>query len=89
MHGGNVAEGIEAYAQQQDWEKCLELAQQQGPHMLVKYASLHGAALIQRDADFLGAAKVRIALARLVAPHCMNASPARAPRGERQRASTW
>ena len=61
MHGGNVAEGIEAYAQQQDWEKCLELAQQQGPHMLDKYASLHGAALIQRDADFLGAAKVRSA----------------------------
>jgi len=50
VHSGNVAEGIEAYAQKGEWDKCLEVAQQQGSHMLVKYATLHGAALIQQGA---------------------------------------
>jgi len=57
VHSGNVAEGIEAYAQKGEWDKCREVAEQQGPHMLVKYATLHGAALIQQ-ATFSGAAKV-------------------------------
>ena len=57
VHAGNVVEGIEAYAQKGDWDKCLEVAQQQGPHMLVKYATLHGAHLIQQGA-FTSAAKV-------------------------------
>jgi len=57
VHSGNVAEGIEAYAQKGDWDKCREVAEQQGPHMLVKYASLHGAALIQQS-TFAGAAKI-------------------------------
>ena len=57
VHSGNVSEGIEAYAQKGDWTKCLEVAQQQGSHMLVKYATLHGAALIQQSA-FTAAAKV-------------------------------
>ena len=57
VHSGNVAEGIEAYAKKGDWTKCLEVAQQQGSHMLVKYATLHGAALIQQSA-FTAAAKV-------------------------------
>jgi len=55
VHEGNVAEGIEAYAQQGEWERCQELAQQQGPQMLVKYATLHGASKIQQK-DFAGAA---------------------------------
>jgi len=55
VQGGNVTEGIEAYAQQGDWDRCLELAQQQGPHMLLKYTTLHGAFKIQQN-DFLGAA---------------------------------
>jgi len=57
VHRGNVQEGIEVYAQKEDWGKCLELAQQQGSHMLVKYATLHGAALIQQGA-FTAAALV-------------------------------
>merc|ERR1719482_111046 len=57
VHSGNVAEGIEAYAQKGEWDKCREVAEQQGPHMLIKYATLHGAALIQQ-ATFSGAAKV-------------------------------
>jgi intraflagellar transport protein 172 len=57
VHSGNVAEGIEAYAQKGEWEKCREVAQQQGAHMLVKYATLHGAALIQQNV-FSGAAKI-------------------------------
>jgi len=57
VYSGNVAEGIEAYAQKGDWAKCLEVAQQQGAHMLVKYATLHGAALIQQGV-FTGAAQV-------------------------------
>jgi len=50
IHSGNVAEGIEAYAQKGEWDRCLEVAQQQGPHMLIKYATLHGAALTQQGA---------------------------------------
>jgi len=50
IHSGNVAEGIEAYAQKGEWDKCLEVAASQGSHMLVKYATLHGAALIQQGA---------------------------------------
>jgi len=57
VHSGNVAEGIEAYAQKGEWDKCLEVAQQQGAHMLVKYATLHGATLIQQGA-FTTAASV-------------------------------
>jgi intraflagellar transport protein 172 len=57
VHSGNVAEGIEAYAQKGDWDKCREVAEQQGAHMLVKYATLHGAALIQQS-TFAGAAKI-------------------------------
>ena len=57
VYSGNVSEGIEAYAQKGDWTKCLEVAQQQGPHMLIKYATLHGAALIQQGV-FTGAAQV-------------------------------
>ena len=49
VHAGNVADGLEAYAQRNDWEACLQLAAQQGPHMLVKYATLHGAYLIQNE----------------------------------------
>jgi len=54
---GNVVEGIEAYAQQGEWDKCLELAQQQGPTMLLKYATLHGANKIAQS-DFQGAATI-------------------------------
>ena len=43
------SQGIEAYAQKGDWARCLEVAQQQGPHMLVKYATLHGSALMQQS----------------------------------------
>merc|ERR1719502_698098 len=57
VHSGNVSEGIEAYAQKGEWEKCREVAEQQGPHMLVKYATLHGAALMSQS-TFAGAAKV-------------------------------
>ena len=57
VHSGNVAEGIEAYAQKGDWDKCREVAEQHGAHMLVKYATLHGAALIQQS-TFAGAAKI-------------------------------
>ena len=74
VHTGNVAEGIEAYAQQNEWDRARELAQQQGPAMLLKcatrstigsrpnptphtprisllsrYATLHGAHLIQSN----------------------------------------
>jgi hypothetical protein len=31
VHSGNVAEGIEAYAQKGDWDKCREVAEQQVP----------------------------------------------------------
>ena len=55
VHSGNVAEGIEAYAQKGDWDKCREVAEQS--NNVVKYATLHGAALIQQSA-FAGAAKV-------------------------------
>ena len=41
VHTGNVAEGIEAYAQQNEWDRARELAQQQGPAMLLKCATLH------------------------------------------------
>jgi len=57
VYSGAVAEGIEAYAQKGDWVKCLEVAQQQGPQMLLKYATLHGASLIQQG-DFASAARV-------------------------------
>ena len=57
VHSGNVSDGMEAYAQRNDWEACLQLAQQQGPHMLVKYATLHGAYLVQQEA-FVQAAGV-------------------------------
>lgn len=50
VHSGNVVEGIEAYAQKGEWDRCLEVAVKQGSHMLVKYATLHGAALIQQGA---------------------------------------
>ena len=36
VQGGNVAEGLEAYAQRGEWDRALELAQQQGGPMLVK-----------------------------------------------------
>ena len=57
VHSGNLAEGIEVYAQKGDWTKCLEVAQHQGSHMLIKYATLHGAALIQQGA-FTTAAQI-------------------------------
>ena len=57
VHGGNVVEGLEAYAQKGDWGKCLEVAQQQGAHMLIKYATLHGAALVTQGV-YAGAAQV-------------------------------
>ena len=37
--GGDVHAGIEAYAQRHDWESALRLAQQQGPQMLLRYAT--------------------------------------------------
>ena len=40
VHTGNVAEGIEAYAQQNEWDRARELAQQQGPAMLLKSESV-------------------------------------------------
>ena len=49
VQGGDVHAGIETYAQRNDWEAALQLATQQGPHMLVKYATLHGAYLLQQD----------------------------------------
>ena len=49
--------GIETYAQRNDWEAALQLANQQGPHMLVKYATLHGAYLLQQD-QYVRAASV-------------------------------
>lgn len=52
VHQGDVEEGLVAYAQQHEWQKCLELAQQQGPHRdvrIIKYATLHGAHLIQQS----------------------------------------
>ena len=55
VQGGNVSEGLEAYAQRGEWERALELAKQQGPPMLVKYATLHGAALIGQH-EFVRAA---------------------------------
>ena len=55
VQGGNVAEGLEAYAQRGEWDRALDLAQQSGGPMLVKYATLHGAALISRG-DFASAA---------------------------------
>ena len=56
VHGGDVHAGIETYAQRNEWDAALQLASQQGPHMLVKYATLHGAALIQQS-TYAGAAK--------------------------------
>lgn len=55
VQGGNVSEGLEAYAQRGEWDRALELAQQSGGPMLVKYATLHGAALISRG-EFAAAA---------------------------------
>ena len=49
VHGGDVHAGIETYAQRNEWDAALQLASQQGPHMLVKYATLHGAYLLQHD----------------------------------------
>merc|ERR1719272_2909157 len=47
--GGDVHAGIETYAQRNDWDAALQLATQQGPQMLTKYATLHGAYLLQND----------------------------------------
>ena len=49
VHGGDVHAGIETYAQRNEWDAALQLASQQGPHILVKYATLHGAYLLQHD----------------------------------------
>jgi len=49
VQGGDVHAGIETYAQRNDWDAALQLATQQGPQMLTKYATLHGAYLLQND----------------------------------------
>lgn len=54
---GKASEGLDAYAQRGDWAKALEVAQLQGPAMVLKYATLHGSVLTNQS-DFLGAARV-------------------------------
>ena len=41
---------LKIYAQNGDWEKCLELAQQQGATALSKYVALYAADLIRKNA---------------------------------------
>ncbi len=41
---------LKMYSQNGEWEKCLELAQQQGPGILAKYVALYAADLIRSNA---------------------------------------
>jgi intraflagellar transport protein 172 len=41
---------LKMYSQNGEWEKCLELAQQQGPNVLTKYVALYAADLIRKNA---------------------------------------
>jgi len=54
---GKAAQSIDVYAKRGDWQKCLEVAQAQGPAMLLKYATLHGSVLMNKN-DFVGAARI-------------------------------
>jgi len=68
VHSGNVAEGIDAYAQKGEWDKALEVAQQQGSHMLLKYAtpppSLRSTAPRRRTSRCTAASQRRLSAAR-------------------------
>jgi len=54
---GKASEGLDVYAQRGDWVKALEVAQSQGAHMVLKYATLHGSVLTNQ-AEFIGAARI-------------------------------
>lgn len=41
---------LKIYSQSGEWDKCLELAQQQGPNILAKYVALYAADLIRSKA---------------------------------------
>lgn len=41
---------LKIYSQSGEWDKCLELAQQQGPNILAKYVALNAADLIRSKA---------------------------------------
>jgi intraflagellar transport protein 172 len=54
---GRAAEGLDVYAQRNDWKRALEVAQSQGPAMVLKYATLHGSVLVN-GGEYLEAARV-------------------------------
>eukprot|EP00742_Colponemidia_sp_Colp-10_P004835 GILJ01005162.1.p1 GENE.GILJ01005162.1~~GILJ01005162.1.p1 ORF type:complete len:1182 (-),score=172.76 GILJ01005162.1:116-3661(-) len=49
VHHGDVHSGLDMYAQRGEWQRCLEIAQEQGPDVLNKYVSQYLRALVQDE----------------------------------------
>eukprot|EP00744_Colponema_vietnamica_P002535 GILI01003961.1.p1 GENE.GILI01003961.1~~GILI01003961.1.p1 ORF type:complete len:1242 (-),score=439.08 GILI01003961.1:257-3580(-) len=46
---GDVASGLDLYVQRGEWDKCLEVAEQQGSEVLAKYLTLYCTRLAQEE----------------------------------------
>eukprot|EP00002_Diphylleia_rotans_P027200 TRINITY_DN5444_c0_g1_i2.p1 TRINITY_DN5444_c0_g1~~TRINITY_DN5444_c0_g1_i2.p1 ORF type:complete len:1218 (+),score=289.45 TRINITY_DN5444_c0_g1_i2:1863-5516(+) len=54
---GNAAAGIEMYAAKGEWEKCMSLAEKQGPQVVLKFAAMYASQLLT-SGKYLEAVKV-------------------------------